>query len=64
MLQAYIGAYQYKSVTTEDFVSFFQNFVSKDLGKPEKIKNIDFHKWIYETGPTPVKFDDNLVEDI
>ena len=53
-------------MTTEDFVSFFQNFVKKEMGAKaqEALKKIDFNKWIYETGPSPVKFDDNLVEDI
>ena len=66
MLRSYIEQFQYKSVTTEDFVSFFKNFVSSEQGAKatEILKKIDFQKWIYEAGPSPIKFDDNLIEDI
>lgn len=35
----------------------------KDQSK-EVLSKIDFHKWIYEAGDPPKKFDDNLITDI
>ena len=44
MLRQYIEQYKYKSVTTEDFLNFFKNFVNtemKDRAK-EIIDGTDF----------------------
>lgn len=66
MLRQYIEEYKYKSVTTEDFLNFFQTFVQSEMKDQAKgiLDSIDFHKWVYEAGEPPKKFDDNLVTEI
>jgi aminopeptidase N len=66
MLRQYIEEYKYKSVTTEDFLSFFKNFVNTEMKDQAKtiIEGTDFQKWVYEAGELPKKFDDSLVSDL
>ena len=44
MLRQYIEEYKYKSVTTEDFLSFFKNFVNTEMKDQAKtiIDGTDF----------------------
>ena len=66
MLRQYIEEYKFKSVTTEDFLNFYKSFVESEMKDQAKgiLDSIDFHKWVYEAGEPPKKFDDNLVTDI
>jgi leukotriene-A4 hydrolase len=43
-VKRYIEAYQFKSITTEAFLSFLQ----KEL--PEASKQVDFEEWVYQPG--------------